>query len=205
MSVAIQSVDVFPEGIAELPSWLVSGVLLGLAGSLAVAVVFLLADRLVPGEPRSRAEAASSESRRRAEFREHLDDIGEQYAEDHVVDGQQVAFFLPERGVAVTFDARTYYRLDRTAVDPVLVEHEVPGAMLGDRLPFETPERDTTEVVDAVRAAFAELGVPVGASLEEVRRAYRRRVKEVHPDQGGDEAAFRRVREAYTLAREHAR
>jgi curved DNA-binding protein CbpA len=55
-----------------------------------------------------------------------------------------------------------------------------------------------------VRAAFAELGVPATASVEEVKRAYRRRVKDVHPDQGGDEDEFKRVREAYTLAKQHA-
>jgi len=37
-----------------------------------------------------------------------------------------------------------------------------------------------------------------------VKSAYRDRVKQVHPDHGGDEADFKRVREAYTLAKQHA-
>jgi len=56
---------------------------------------------------------------------------------------------------------------------------------------------------DPVAAAFAELDVATDADATEVKRAYRDRVKETHPDQGGDEAAFRRVREAYATARNH--
>jgi DnaJ-domain-containing protein 1 len=83
----------------------------------------------------------------------------------------------------------------------------MPGSALGSRLPFEVPEvafSEGSDDRDPIRAAFAELGVPVTASIEEVTRAYRQRVKEVHPDQGGDEAEFKRVREAYTTAKEHA-
>jgi DnaJ-domain-containing protein 1 len=195
---------VVSEALTGLPSWLVIGVLLGLGGSLLVAAAFLAANRLLPGQPRERAPGAG-ESRRRVEFREYLDAIEEPYAEDHVVDGQAVAFYLPDRDVAVTFDARAYYHI-KSNVHPVLVEHEVPGAMFGDRLPFETPEIDVDDGAgedDALEAAFAELGVPAGATIEEVRRAYRQRIKEVHPDQGGDEEAFRRVREAYATAKRH--
>jgi len=195
---------VVSEALTGLPSWLVIGVLLGLGGSLLVAAAFLAANRLLPGQPRERAPGAG-ESRRRVEFREYLDAIEEPYAEDHVVDGQAVAFYLPDRDVAVTFDARAYYHI-KSNVHPVLVEHEVPGAMFGDRLPFETPEIDVDDGAgedDALEAAFAELGVPAGATIEEVRRAYQQRIKEVHPDQGGDEEAFRRVREAYATAKRH--
>ena len=48
------------------------------------------------------------------------------------------------------------------------------------------------------------LGLPHGADEEAVRRAYRRRVKEVHPDQGGDEEEFQRVQEAYDAAKRYA-
>ena len=188
---------------AGLPSWLVGGVLLGVAGSLLVAAAFLVADRLFPGRERAGGRQ-SGESRRRAEFREYLEAIEEPYAEDHPVEGQQVAFYLPQRDVAVTFDARAYYRLERSPTHPVLVEHEMPGAMLGDRLPFETPELERERDLDPLETAFAELDVTPGATLEEVKRAYRRKVKEVHPDQGGDEEAFQRVREAYTTAKQHA-
>lgn len=191
-----------PEALTELPSWLVVGVLLGLGGSLLVGIAFLAADRLLPGRPSERSPPRG-ESRRHVEFREYLDAIGEPYAEDHAVEGQTVAFYLPERDVAVTFDARAYYRIDRSDTHPVLVEHEVPGAMLGDRLPFETPDVDDPVGRDSLEAAFAELGVPAGATADEIKRAYRQRIKEVHPDQGGDEDAFRRVREAYATAKRH--
>lgn len=203
----------FHEVVAGLPPWLVGGVLLGLGASLLVALLFLGAQRLLPGGEqgagrRGRGDPSareSGESRRRREFRACLDAIGEPYAEDHPVEGQAVAFFLPERDVAITFDPRAYYRIDGSGVEPVLAEHEMPGSVLVERLPFETPHLGTageSEITPA-RDAFAELGVPAGASVEEVRRAYRRRVKEVHPDQGGDEDAFRRVREAYVTAKEH--
>ncbi|MFB6138708.1 MAG: DnaJ domain-containing protein [Halobacteriaceae archaeon] len=41
------------------------------------------------------------------------------------------------------------------------------------------------------------LGVPPDADEEAIVEAYRERVKEVHPDQGGSERAFRAVHEAY--------
>lgn len=46
------------------------------------------------------------------------------------------------------------------------------------------------------------LDVDPDADEEELKRAYRRRVKETHPDLGGSEAAFRQVREAYEHLRE---
>jgi hypothetical protein len=111
--------------------------------------------------------------------------------------------------VAITFDARAYYRIEHSGTYAVLVEHEMPGLHLGRRLPFETPEvgsgpRTDRRRHDPTAAAFAELGIEAGADSEEVRAAYRRRVKEVHPDQGGDEDEFKRVREAYTTAKKHA-
>ncbi|MFD1511706.1 J domain-containing protein [Halomarina rubra] len=49
--------------------------------------------------------------------------------------------------------------------------------------------------------AAAVLGVAPDAAPETVRAAYRERVKETHPDCGGDESAFRRVRWAYEQLR----
>jgi len=194
------------ELIGALPRWVIVGVLLGLTCSVGVAALFYAANRLFPTEhdPRRR----SGETRRRAELRDYLDAIGEQYAEDHFVAGQPVAFYLPERDVAITFDARAFYRIERTGTEAVLVEHEMPGVQLGDRLPFETPTVEfgepEPERVDPTTQAFAELGVPMSASAAEVKQAYREKVKQVHPDQGGDEERFRRVREAYTTAKKHA-
>jgi hypothetical protein len=196
---------VLAEGAFGLPHWLLVGVGLGLASSAGVAVLFVTAVRLFPAAPVERSDGG--ERRRRTEIRDYLDAIDEQYAEDHLVEGQSVAFYLPRRDVAVTFDPRAYYRIDRSDTDAVLVEHELPGFQLGTRLPFEAPDVDPESgesAVDPLGAALAELGVSTDAELSEVRAAYRRRVKETHPDHGGDEEEFRRVREAYTTAREHA-
>ncbi|TSD16253.1 hypothetical protein DP107_03630 [Haloglomus irregulare] len=46
--------------------------------------------------------------------------------------------------------------------------------------------------------AYATLGLDPGADQADVKRAYRKRVKETHPDTGdGDEEAFKEVTEAY--------
>lgn len=44
------------------------------------------------------------------------------------------------------------------------------------------------------------LGIAPAASEEEIKRAYRKRALETHPDHGGDAEAFRRVQHAYEQA-----
>ncbi|WP_255198561.1 J domain-containing protein [Halorarius litoreus] len=58
-------------------------------------------------------------------------------------------------------------------------------------------------VAPRAREACDVLGVDLDASPRAVRAAYRERVKETHPDRGGEEAAFKRVRWAYEYLREH--
>lgn len=43
------------------------------------------------------------------------------------------------------------------------------------------------------------LGVPRDASQDEIKRAYRRRARELHPDAGGDEDAFKDITRAYEV------
>ena len=206
------------ETFLALPRWVYVGVLVGVLASLGVAAVFLVAARRYPDGNRSRGTGRSTEARRRVEIRAYLESIGEHFAEDAAVAGETVAFYLPERDVAVTFDARTFLALERTPTHGILMEHELPGPALGHRLPFETPEvsagdddpegsrsvRDRLQGARSTEAAYGVLGLSSDASEAAVRRAYRERVKEVHPDQGGDEAEFRRVREAYDTARRQA-
>ena len=199
------------DGLFGVPEWLFVGLVLGLGVSVLVAGLFVAASRRYPDATAYR-QGQSGDTRRRTELRSYLDAIGESYAEDHPVEGQPVAFYLPERDVAITFDARAYYRIERGGTHAVLVEHEMPGVQLGDRLPFDVSDVDFGPMGsehnrghrDPAAAAFAELGVSAGATLEEVKSAYRRRVKETHPDQGGNEDEFKRVREAYTTAKKHA-
>jgi hypothetical protein len=49
----------------------------------------------------------------------------------------------------------------------------------------------------AAPSAWSTLLLPVGASLDDVRRAYRARARDTHPDHGGDPAQFRLVQHAY--------
>jgi len=220
---------VLPDPIGTLPDWLLAGVALGALVALGFAAVFAVGVRAFP-DPEGRATPhEGGERRRREEVRRYLSSIDEPYLEDHVVAGRPTAFYLPERGVAITFDARDYFRFERAGVRAVLLEYELPGAGLGSRLPFETPDpepgagsgpgngatrgrgsrwrrrvHDAEAKVTAADSAFATLGLAVGASEAAVREAYRERVKDVHPDHGGDVESFRRLREAYTVARERA-
>jgi hypothetical protein len=190
-------------GIAGVPTWLVGGLAVGALASVAVAALFLFVHRVLP--TRENTGGRSGESRRRRECRAYLRSIDEAFLEDHRVVGESVAFYLPDRDVAVTFDPRAYYRLEDSPPTAILLEHEVPGHALGRRLPFETPGDAVGRLPrEPVRRAFAILGLSPGADAAAVTRAYRERVTEVHPDQGGDEASFRELREAYTTARRHA-
>jgi hypothetical protein len=205
------------EALLSLPRWLYLGVLLGALLSVGVAVTFVVAARVFPEGSADTKRGFSTEDRRRVEIRRYLDAIGEAFTEDVAVHGERVAFYLPHRSVAVTFDARTFYVLEGTPTHAVLVEHELPGIALGSRLPFETPDISfdededepeaagpTDRLTERERAAYAVLGLPADADRNAVQRAYRERVKEVHPDHGGDKAAFERVRDAYDTAKRHA-
>jgi len=190
------------DSVAKLEP-LVLGTLLGICFTVLAAGAFLVGDKLFPTAARQGGPYQDGETRRRTEIRQYLRAIDESFAEDHRIEDYPVAFYLPDRDVAITFDARAYYHIERSRTHAVLVEHEMPGFQLGARLPFETPALEAA-LSDPTDAAFAVLGVPTGSSVEEVRAAYRRKVKEVHPDHGGDTEAFRRVREAYTTAKERA-
>lgn len=191
------------DSVLTLPWWLVVGILSGVGIGVVVAVLFAVGARFFPAETPNVSE--TGESRKRAEIRRYLEAIDEEFFEDYGFDGQPVAFYLPDRDVAITFDARAYFRIGATDTEAVLVEHEMPGVHLGRRLPFETPDLAPDEDIESrVAAAFAVLGVPTDASEAEITAAYREKVKRVHPDQGGDREAFRRVREAYSTARAHA-
>ena len=209
--------DVVVELLFALPHWLYLGVAAGAVMSLCVVVTFLVGGRVffdgeTDADDRDRHSERSTEAIRRAEIREYLDRIDERFVENADVDGNRVAFFLPTRDVAVTFDARTFLALEATPTHAILAEHEMPGVALGNRLPFETPEPsvdddptdDPDERLPPADAAYRVLGLPSGADAEAVRRAYRRRVKQAHPDHGGDEEEFRRVQEAYDTARRYA-
>ncbi|HHN81216.1 MAG TPA: J domain-containing protein [Methanomicrobia archaeon] len=52
---------------------------------------------------------------------------------------------------------------------------------------------------------FALLDLSPDATEDEIRAAYRQKVKEWHPDYGGDDESFVRLREAYAYALDHAR
>lgn len=123
-----------------VPEWLFLGLAYAAGAAVLATAAFALGERTFPTRPFSGSTAGSGEWRRRREIREYLDSIAEEYVEDGVVEGTHCAFYLPLRGVAVTFDADTYTALKPTDTYVVFVEHEMRGHHLGQRLPFETPE-----------------------------------------------------------------
>ncbi|MFC6754834.1 molecular chaperone DnaJ, partial [Halorubrum tibetense] len=130
------------EGITVVPPWILLGAALGIVASVGVALVFYAGSRLAPTPDHgtgARSDSAGDE-RRHAEIRAYLTAIGEQFQEDHPIGGVTVPFYLPERDVAVTFDAHDYFRLDGEGVYAILCEHEMPGRGLGRRLPFDVEE-----------------------------------------------------------------
>jgi len=191
------------------PGWLAWGLGITAVVTVVAAVLFVVGERLFPTEPVTPAAERSGEWKRRREIREYLRAIEEPFAEDHFVAGSHVAFYLPRRDVAVTFDAPAYFRIRNAETHVVLAEHELPGRALGGRLPFETPapeelfgDEGGADDEQSVADAFDTLGVTRGASDAELKAAYRERVKEVHPDHGGDRETFERVREAYAAVQQ---
>jgi hypothetical protein len=194
--------------LAVLSNWLLLGTLLGIVLSLVVAGVFALGSYFFPDQA-SNGGIRSGDTRRRTEIRQYLQAIDEPFAEDHVVEDHTVEFYLPKRDVAITFNARAFYAIELSPTHAVLVEHEMPGIHLGDRLPFETPDidfetEDEEESVDRTEAAFAVLGLPSYATEQQIKEAYREKVKAAHPDMGGDPESFQQVKDAYATACEHA-
>jgi hypothetical protein len=195
--------------LSDLPTWALLGVGLGVVASVVVAAVFYFGERLFPTtEPSTHDHHVDGSLRRHAEIRSYLNAIGERVVENVDLAGYTVAFYLPQRDVAVTFDPRVFFGLEDASTFVVLCEDEMPAGQLGRRLPFdvEEPERSRRRpTVDAsITNAFQKLGLEAGASQDEVRNAYRSQVKEVHPDRGGTEAEFKKLREAYTTAKEYS-
>lgn len=193
------------EALPGVPPWLVAGMALGTIASLVVAGIFVAGESLFPTAPQSTEGRVDGTARRREEIRAYLRAIGEPFAEDYPYAGTTVAFYLTDRDVAITFDPQIYLRLGVDDPSVVFCEHEMPGAHLGRRLPFDVAEpRYAPSPDDPVSQAFATLRLDPNAGVDAVTTAYRERVKEVHPDRGGDEESFRRVRDAYATARTHA-
>ncbi len=64
----------------------------------------------------------------------------------------------------------------------------------------EVPGAPLTSARDVPRSPFTELGLETTATADEVKRAYRKRALETHPDRGGSDEAFRAVQRAFVAA-----
>jgi hypothetical protein len=71
---------------------------------------------------------------------------------------------------------------------------EAPTA---SREPRPRQAREAGAATAPAGSAWAALGLSPGAAPSEVKRAYRKRALETHPDQGGDAEAFQVVQRAY--------
>jgi len=93
-------------------------------------------------------------------------------------------------------------QLPDSAKAEVLGEALAAGArLLSSALGTTTRARPTYRDTPDERAMDAAiLGVPLTATAEQVKRAYKRRSHELHPDKGGDPELFRRLADAYQRA-----
>jgi DnaJ-domain-containing protein 1 len=191
--------------VSALPAWFVAGLALGGVASVVVAVIFYAGERLSSANSRSHNTTRGS-LRRHAEIREYLSAIGEPFHEDHDRGELTIAFYLPDRDVGITFDPRVLFGLEDAETHIILCEDEMPVANLGRRLPFEITEPPSQPPTssDPVDAAYEQLGLTREASTGEIRDAYRSRVKDAHPDRGGDSEEFKQLQEAYTMAKNDA-
>ncbi len=67
----------------------------------------------------------------------------------------------------------------------------------GEQSPQPPAEKPIRPRAPAPMSAWALLGLAPGATLGELKRAYRQRALETHPDQGGEAEQFQRVQRAY--------
>ena len=63
-----------------------------------------------------------------------------------------------------------------------------------------TAARESSVTPSNRASVWQILGLSGSSSIEEIKRAYRKRALETHPDRGGDSAAFRAVQAAYESA-----
>lgn len=112
--------------------------------------------------------------------------------------GPREEWTAPREGRSVTEEARRRARQQARAR-----RGHAAGPGQGQRR-RQRASRPGGESGPTAREAYETLGVEPGADESAVKRAYRERIKEVHPDQGGDEAEFRRVQKAYDTVRRYA-
>lgn len=67
----------------------------------------------------------------------------------------------------------------------------------GERPPRRPTPRPAPRTRTTPRSAWELLGLHAGASLAEVKTAFRQRALATHPDHGGDTDAFRELHQAY--------
>ena len=88
-----------------------------------------------------------------------------------------------------------------TSIDPYWAR--AWKAKLQGETPPKPPSPANTRAAAASRdpkarvSSWSVLGLKAGSALDEVKRAYRKRALETHPDQGGDANAFLEVQRAY--------
>lgn len=61
------------------------------------------------------------------------------------------------------------------------------------------PPPEPMPQVDEKEAAFKELGIPKGSSMGQIRKAYLKMALQHHPDKGGDQEKFKRIKAAYDI------
>ncbi len=95
-------------------------------------------------------------------------------------------------------EAPNFYRKHQQMEAYFLAQQPILDAMLNDSDLMAELEAIMQSVRQKQHAAeFAVLGVEPGATKRDVKNAYRRKARKLHPDVGGDAEAFKQLYAAY--------
>jgi hypothetical protein len=116
-------------------------------------------------------------------------------------------------GAASTYDEALAAAEEAAGTSLVVTESEWARAwmrILREQPPWPSRVRarasaPRAEPADAALSVWAVLGVAPGVTEADLKAAFRKRALEVHPDRGGDAAAFRRLLRAYEEAKRRLR
>lgn len=125
----------------SVPDWLFLGLAYAAGAATLAVAAFALTGRAFPANPLAGTRLGDrfGSTRHRGNVRRYLDAIRERYVEDAVVGDVRVAFYLPDRDVALVLSRAAADRLRHAETYVVYCAPRMRADQLADRLPFQTP------------------------------------------------------------------
>ena len=101
----------------------------------------------------------------------------------------------PKTELPKYYEGETYFRYNNFQHDREDEHFYDDSNYFGN--PFEDDFKSQREYKEEVNDNYSVLGLKRSASDEDIKKAFRDKARETHPDKGGDPDEFRKVREAY--------